>query len=180
MPTFSTSLALMTCVGVSTHFWDSEIVHIGTHVQDGHQLVRSMLSHCKQPTVVGTREDQRVTLSQCVYKVNTFGDYCEYGSLSYCLFSLVLHHKTFSSILPLHSMHTALYLSRTMCVVTYLSVIRMGLSYKSCGILFAVVLNQDWLIKFLLHDYENWEGETYREYLSKEECALSLAISKTV
>ena len=75
MPIFSTSLALMTCVGVSKHCRDSEIVHTAMHVQDGHQLVRSMLSHCKQPTVVGTREDQRVTLSQCVYKVNTFGDY---------------------------------------------------------------------------------------------------------
>ena len=35
MPTLSTSLALITCVGVSTHSRDSEIVLTITHAQDG-------------------------------------------------------------------------------------------------------------------------------------------------
>ena len=69
IPTLSTSLVQMTCVGVSTHFIDLVIVHTATHVQDGHWLVRGTPSQCRQPTVVGAREDQRAALSLCAYRV---------------------------------------------------------------------------------------------------------------
>ena len=59
----------MTCVGVSTHFIDLVIVHTAIHVQDGHRLVRGTLSQCRQPTVVGAREDLRAALSLCAYRV---------------------------------------------------------------------------------------------------------------
>ena len=62
-------LAQMTCVGVSTHFIDLVIVHTATHVQDGHRLVRSTLSQCRQPTVVGAGKDLRAALSLCAYRV---------------------------------------------------------------------------------------------------------------
>ena len=69
IPTLSTSLAQMTCVGMLTHSWDLVIVHTATHVQGGHWLVRGTLSQCRQPTVVGAREDLRAALSLCAYRV---------------------------------------------------------------------------------------------------------------
>lgn len=69
IPTLSTSLVQMTCVGVSVHFIDLVIVHTATHVQDGHRLVRGTRSRCRQLTVVGAREDLRAALSLCAYRV---------------------------------------------------------------------------------------------------------------
>ena len=56
MPTLSTSLAQITCVGVLTHSRNSEIVLTITHAQDGqcHQLVRPTPLQCRQLTVVET------------------------------------------------------------------------------------------------------------------------------
>ena len=72
MPTLSTSLALMICVGASTHSRDSEIVLTITHAQDGqcHQLVRPTPSQYRQPTVAETWKDLRVARSLCPCKVH--------------------------------------------------------------------------------------------------------------
>ena len=70
IPTLSMFLAQMTSVGMATHSRDLVIVHTAMHVQDGHQLVRSTPSQCRQPTVAGAREDLRVTVSLCAYKVH--------------------------------------------------------------------------------------------------------------
>ena len=52
MPTLWISLALMTCVGVSTHL--REWLNVTTCFQDGRcQLVRNTPSQCRQSTVVG-------------------------------------------------------------------------------------------------------------------------------
>ena len=69
----------MTSVQMSTHFRDLVVGPAAMHAQDGHQLVRSIPSQCKQPTVVGAREDLRVTLLLCTYRV------C-YEKLFFCLF----------------------------------------------------------------------------------------------
>ena len=70
MPTLSTSLDLMTCVGMATHFRDLVVGPAATHVQDGQrQLVRSTPLQWQQPTVMGAREDLRVTLPLCAYRV---------------------------------------------------------------------------------------------------------------
>ena len=70
IPTLSISLDLITCVGMSTHFIDLVIVHAPMHVQGGEcPLVKSTPSQCRQPTVVGAREDLRATVSLCAYRV---------------------------------------------------------------------------------------------------------------
>ena len=69
IPTLSMFLAQMTSVGGSTHSRDLVVGPAAMHVQDGHQLVRSIPSQCRQLTVVGAREDLRATVSLCAYRV---------------------------------------------------------------------------------------------------------------
>ena len=52
--TLSTSLVLMTSVEISTHSRGLVVGPAPIHVQDGHQLVKSIPLQCKPPTVVGT------------------------------------------------------------------------------------------------------------------------------
>ena len=85
--TLSIFLAQITCVGMSTHSRDLAIVRTAMHVQGGHHLVRSTPLQCRQPTVVGAREDLRATLSLCAYRV--CWQMLLHGGSYYCLLQLL-------------------------------------------------------------------------------------------
>ena len=76
MPTLSTSLVPMTCVGMATD--SREWLNVATRVQcrQHHRWVTHTLSQWQQPTVAGAWEDPRVHL--CFYKVHRGWSYMKF------------------------------------------------------------------------------------------------------